>query len=210
MFLRALPCLLIFVLLSQLHNHSPDCTGGRKCAGQSVSAPCCHQEALRSSSLPPLPSPHPGSLPAVPTTTLSGSLPTTSVRSILPLPPLNLLKPNSPSLSSASSAIGNTSGNLRKDLSETNQEYLTQSVIKAASRGQLLALSRLVRNGADVNQGDYDRRRPLHLAASEGHLDTVSALIEEYHATIDAKDRFGHTALDDAIRHVCPPQTVTT
>jgi ammonium transporter Rh len=64
------------------------------------------------------------------------------------------------------------------------------------------------------NNGDYDRRTPLHLAASEGHLNVIQymvVLIEENKdkygqkfpkdSWINQEDRFGHTALDDSIKY---------
>ena len=51
-----------------------------------------------------------------------------------------------------------------------------------------------------VNFRDYDRRSPLHLAASEGHLDLVKCLIE-HGARINRSDRWGHSPIDDAYRH---------
>ena len=52
----------------------------------------------------------------------------------------------------------------------------------------------------EVNSHDYDGRTGLHLAACEGRADVVAHLLE---ASADAtrRDRFGNTALDDAIRH---------
>ena len=35
-------------------------------------------------------------------------------------------------------------------------------------------MGRLMRAGADVNAGDYDKRRPLHIAAAEINLPAVS------------------------------------
>lgn len=51
-----------------------------------------------------------------------------------------------------------------------------------------------------VNFRDYDRRSPLHLAASEGHLDLVKCLVE-HGARINRSDRWGHSPIDDAYRH---------
>ena len=70
----------------------------------------------------------------------------------------------------------------------------------AASVGDLEQVHRLVANGVDVNEADYDGRTALHLAASEGKADVVRYLIE-CNCNITCKDRFGGTPLDDAVRH---------
>lgn len=49
----------------------------------------------------------------------------------------------------------------------------------------------------DLNQGDYDRRTALHLAAGEGRLEIVRMLCMAG-ADVNAKDRWGHHPLDDA------------
>ena len=36
-------------------------------------------------------------------------------------------------------------------------------------------MGRLMKAGADVNAGDYDKRRPLHIAAAEINLPAVRA-----------------------------------
>lgn len=51
----------------------------------------------------------------------------------------------------------------------------------------------------DINAGDYDKRTALHLAAGEGHCDVV-ALLCDAGASLDVKDRWGNTCLDDAVR----------
>ena len=48
---------------------------------------------------------------------------------------------------------------------------------------------------------DYDLRTPLHVAACEGHYETVKYLLE-YGAPVHVRDRFGHSPLDDAVRFV--------
>lgn len=47
---------------------------------------------------------------------------------------------------------------------------------------------------------DYDRRTALHLAASEGHMDTVTLLLDAG-ADISPSDRWGGSPMDDALRH---------
>eukprot|EP01061_Rhynchopus_euleeides_P005264 TRINITY_DN1451_c0_g1_i1.p1 TRINITY_DN1451_c0_g1~~TRINITY_DN1451_c0_g1_i1.p1 ORF type:complete len:823 (+),score=360.46 TRINITY_DN1451_c0_g1_i1:122-2590(+) len=73
-------------------------------------------------------------------------------------------------------------------------------LIKAAASGDVNEIERLIQNGADPNQGDYDHRYPLHLAAEEGHMEAVMLLVE-CHALLDVKDRWGTTPLRGAIRN---------
>ena len=51
-----------------------------------------------------------------------------------------------------------------------------------------------------INFRDYDRRTPLHIAASEGHLEICKLLLEKG-AMINRSDRWGMAPLDDAHRH---------
>lgn len=52
-----------------------------------------------------------------------------------------------------------------------------------------------------VDDADYDGRRALHVAASDGQLHVVRALLE-LRADVNVKDRFGNTPLRDAVRAV--------
>jgi glutaminase len=69
----------------------------------------------------------------------------------------------------------------------------------AAAQGDISEMQQLMAIGVDLNESDYDGRTPLHLAASEGQSDAVRFLVK-HGAIVDAKDRWGNTALDDAIR----------
>ncbi len=62
-------------------------------------------------------------------------------------------------------------------------------VITAASKGSLEDLKKAFASDLSANIMDYDRRTPLHLAAAEGHLETVKYLVEEKKVDINATDR---------------------
>jgi lysophospholipase len=53
--------------------------------------------------------------------------------------------------------------------------------------------------GIDLSVGDYDGRTALHLAASEGHIESVQVLLQ-FEANLTARDRWGNTPHDDAVR----------
>eukprot|EP01114_Cavostelium_apophysatum_P019573 TRINITY_DN6345_c0_g1_i2.p1 TRINITY_DN6345_c0_g1~~TRINITY_DN6345_c0_g1_i2.p1 ORF type:complete len:781 (+),score=118.55 TRINITY_DN6345_c0_g1_i2:53-2344(+) len=76
------------------------------------------------------------------------------------------------------------------------------SLLYASSHGDTNSVYNTLRTGeVHVNDGDYDRRTALHVATSEGHFDLVKNLIDAHGADINAKDRWGGTPLDDAVRH---------
>ncbi|CAE7262902.1 Cebpz [Symbiodinium natans] len=73
---------------------------------------------------------------------------------------------------------------------------------EAAASGETAQLELLVDViGVDPNLGDYDARTALHLAASNGHLETITKMLEFGNLDLSPLDRFGQTPLDDAIRH---------
>jgi adenylate kinase len=75
--------------------------------------------------------------------------------------------------------------------------------ITAASEGDVEEVKALLEYGnIDLNQGDYDKRTALHLAAGEGRLEVVQILCEAG-ADVNAKDRWGNRPLDDAIAANC-------
>eukprot|EP00494_Astrolonche_serrata_P023706 UN23964 len=52
---------------------------------------------------------------------------------------------------------------------------------------------------ADLNLGDYDQRRPLHLAACENEL-AIAKLLLKYNAHLNVQDNYGVTPLWSALK----------
>lgn len=73
----------------------------------------------------------------------------------------------------------------------------TMAAVDAASRGELHELKRLAANGVDLNEGDYDLRTPMHLAAAEGHAEAINYFIS-LKLDLSPKDRWGGTPMRDA------------
>lgn len=70
--------------------------------------------------------------------------------------------------------------------------------IQAASEGDKEEVEALLEFGnIDLDEGDYDRRAALHLAAGEGRKEIVELLCKEG-ANVNVEDRWGNRPLDDA------------
>ncbi|KAL3926187.1 MAG: hypothetical protein SGBAC_013573, partial [Bacillariaceae sp.] len=78
--------------------------------------------------------------------------------------------------------------------------------ISAAAEGDLDEVMFLLSIGnIKIDDGDYDKRTAMHVAAGEGHAAIVKVLCESG-ANVNAQDRWGGRALDDAERskhHKC-------
>jgi glutaminase len=78
-------------------------------------------------------------------------------------------------------------------------QAMVNSLLGAASGGDLNALRSLHAMELDLSLSDYDSRAAAHLAASEGHV-AVLRFLAEQGVSLFARDRWGNTPLDDAMR----------
>jgi len=81
---------------------------------------------------------------------------------------------------------------------QLDSDDLTQQLCEACARGNFGKCKNLLKAGASVSKGDYDKRTPLHLAAGEGRLDICKWLID-LGAAVNATDNFGRTPLEEAV-----------
>ncbi|XP_033942506.1 glutaminase liver isoform, mitochondrial-like isoform X1 [Pseudochaenichthys georgianus] len=74
------------------------------------------------------------------------------------------------------------------------------NLLFAAYSGDLTALRRFALSALNMEQRDYDSRTALHVAAAEGHVEAVVFLTEVCKVNPHMKDRWGNTAIDDAMQ----------
>ena len=87
------------------------------------------------------------------------------------------------------------------DVKLVGAEQAGTALLYAIAKADMPAIELMLKNNPQlVNFGDYDKRTPLHVAASEGQLAVVKLLLYKYSAQFRT-DRWGGTALDDALRH---------
>jgi len=86
----------------------------------------------------------------------------------------------------------------KKHINEKRQREELCSVLFAAAAGDLTQVKRHFLAGFPMNLKDYDDRTMLHVAASEGHTEVVKFLVNVCKVNSAVKDRWGHTALDNA------------
>lgn len=71
-------------------------------------------------------------------------------------------------------------------------------LLEYCARGFEKSVREKIASGTKAQFADYDLRTPLHLAACEGHTKIVELLLKNG-ADATFKDRFGHTAVDNAM-----------
>ena len=82
--------------------------------------------------------------------------------------------------------------------SSEQNAHEASSLLFAVSRGKTKAVLKYLENGVDVNCKDYDGRTALHVAAATGGMELIK-LLHERAANMNAKDRWGHSPLDEAL-----------
>ena len=72
------------------------------------------------------------------------------------------------------------------------------TLLSAASRGDLLTVQKLIKQGVNVNYQDGDLKTALHLAAGQGKAEVAKWLVEEASAKTDLGDYRGRMPLHAA------------
>lgn len=82
-----------------------------------------------------------------------------------------------------------------KEVTKENECVETNALVKAASEGDTKKVLELIKNGADIQQHVVCKDDlPLNAAVKSGNIKTVKALLEAG-ADVNAKDKYGYTAL---------------
>ena len=81
------------------------------------------------------------------------------------------------------------------------QTNLLAKLCQACNENNIQIVKTLLEeNGFDINKGDYDGRRALHIATDDKHYDCVQLLID-HGADMNVKDRWGNTPLTKATEY---------
>jgi len=79
-----------------------------------------------------------------------------------------------------------------------NEVEAAQELSELTMSGSTDQLRTMILCGINVNAADYDKRTPLHIAASKGELHILEALIDAG-AEVNALDNWGNSPLQDAV-----------
>jgi glutaminase len=83
------------------------------------------------------------------------------------------------------------------DAKKKRSEQIVQ-FFYACFENDIMIVRKMIRLGMDINLADYDGRTAMHIACSEGNYETVQLLLQ-HRASFALKDRWGKTALDNAV-----------
>lgn len=113
------------------------------------------------------------------------------------------LVPEPPKSSSGDGdSVGRGSGGGSSGSDADRVAAATRELLEAASQRDSARVRALLALGASPRWVDYDRRTALMVAAAEGGVDVVADLLAAG-ALVNARDRWGHTPLDDALQMAC-------
>lgn len=104
-----------------------------------------------------------------------------------------------PAVTTRASALRRTTASTRGLATEEAEFDQATDICRAAFIGSQAGVEAILDQGFNVDDGDYDGRTAIHLAACEGHLDLIKWLVESKGADVNVKDRFNGTPLGDAI-----------
>ena len=74
---------------------------------------------------------------------------------------------------------------------------LAKMLCSVGHENDLKKLRFLIDSECDIEQADYDQRTIGHLAAAEGHIDTLEMLATSTKFNFELVDRWGHSVLEE-------------
>lgn len=88
-----------------------------------------------------------------------------------------------------------------EDAIRRQTEAQVVALIDAAAVNDSKAVSKILDSGKlDVDESNYDCRTAAHVAATIGNKEIAKLILGKYQGTVNVKDRYDATPLDDAIR----------
>lgn len=79
------------------------------------------------------------------------------------------------------------------------RKYLHHKLFQAVVEDDLLALNTLIKKQVDFGIQDFDKRTPLHVACSHGHLSCVKFLLRQPGVDVHVRDRWRASPLYEAV-----------